>query len=155
MKIGLYFKAVVIGSLIATPALAADPRNLAFSDQLHGSASTYVGVSVSLNGNRTKGLSPAFGLDAGVRPRGLESRPSTSLASRTPLFELQPAAGGAEIRLRGRSLSATGKGDGFGAGTILLAIAAAAGAVFLVSEIADSDNDHDDDRCLIEPELCD
>jgi hypothetical protein len=155
MKIGLYFKAVVIGSLIATPALAADPRNMAFADQLHGSTSPYVGVSVSLNGNSTKGLSPAFGLDAGVRPRGPESRPSTSLASRTPLFEVQPAAGGSEIRLRGRSLSATDKGDGFGAGTILLAIAAAAGAIFLVSEIVDSDNDRDDDPCLIEPELCD
>lgn len=138
--------------LMAHPAMAADPRNAVFANEARSTTSPYVGASISFRGDVQKGLAPRLGLDAGVSQRVPVGSMAIGTATRAPLIELQPKT---ELKVRGRSLSAADKGGSPGVGKILLAIAAAAGAALLVSQLADSDDERDDERCMIEPELCD
>lgn len=155
MKFGRHAHVVIIaGSLIASPAAAADPRNISHIMSDHRSGiGPYVGLSITIRSDEGENATPRLGLAAGLGYDLLKGQ-ATAGGGHAPLIELQPQAGSAEIFLRGRPLHAAEKGGGIGAGKILLAIAVAAGAALLVSQAIDSDEDEDDERCLIEPALC-
>lgn len=154
MNIKQFVPAVMIGFILSAPANAADPNRLFFDRGEQARPSAYLGTTVSLARNARHELAPAVRLGIGVRHRSMAGFTAFGAANNA-LLELDPVAGkGSMVYFGGRRLAAAEGEGGIGAGTILLAVAAAAAGVLVISEIAGGD-DEDDERCLIEPELCD
>jgi hypothetical protein len=143
---------VLLGALLANPAAAAD--RMAMFD--HGSeqnvAAGYVGATVSLLRSGDRKAEPSLSFGAGMR---YTSRTELSAAMPSSALEFRlTAPGHGGLYIGGRRLAAAEGQGGLNAGEVLLIVAGIAASAFLVSQLADSEDD-DDERCFIEPELCD
>jgi len=147
--------AAISACLSASPAAAANLDNYFPGHSEHERVGAYVGATVSILRSGRGPAAPSLRLgigshrQSGLGSTGLIAEPRSSVVELDLTSKRRP-----ELYLGGRSLSAAENGNGWGTGEVILAIAGAAGAVFLITALADSGDD-DDDRCLIEPELCD
>jgi hypothetical protein len=150
-----FIQAVMLGTLLASPSVAANP---AFQDYDHvgrPSAAAYAGFTVSLRQTSDQRAKPSLRFGAGLRYQDKFAQSGISVAPRNALLEFDATAPkGQSFLVGGHRLAIGGSGAGLDAGELILAVAAVAAAALLISQVGGS-NDDDDEQCLIEPELCD
>lgn len=92
MKFGRHAHLVIAGSLIASPAAAADPRNISHITSDHRSGmGPYVGLSITIRSDEGKNAAPRLGLAAGLGYDPLRGQ-ATAGGGHAPLIELHQRA---------------------------------------------------------------
>jgi hypothetical protein len=137
----------------ASPAAAADLRQLINEQPERPRIGGYVGVTLSLARTARREHAPGLRLGMGARHLSGPMAAATFGAPHNAVELDLSARGRPNLYLGGRLLSAA-EGGGWGTGETLLVIAGFAGAVLLATQLGESDDD-DDEQCMIEPELCD
>jgi hypothetical protein len=145
--------AAALACLSASPAPAADLRQLVHEQPERSRIGGYVGVTISLARTAGREHAPSLRLGMGARHLSGATAAAPIGAPRSSVELDLSASGKPNLYLGGRRLSAA-EGGGWGTGETLLVIAGVVGAVFLATQLGGSDDD-DDEQCMIEPELCD
>ncbi len=155
MRSSLLGYSAILALLVASPAPAAD-RTIHFGDGGERNASAgYLGATISLFRSSEGRSRPSLRFGAGIRHQPLRSASVAIVPPSTVEFR---ATSGTDhgLYLGGKRLTLAEDEGGPDAGQVLLIVAGFAAAALLVSQIASSDDgdDDEDNRCRIEPWLC-
>lgn len=154
MRPCLFVHAFAIGACLAHPAAAADRMAIYDYGNERNFAAGHVGVTISLLQSRDRQSQPGLRFGAGLRYRPQAALSDVSLPP--SMFEFRWSGTRPDgLYIGGRSFAATDGNGGLKTGQVALIVAGIAVSAFLVTQLASSDDDNDDERCFIEPELCD